>query len=81
MGTTYVCDCGKNKPMAKEDLVEMGLSKALYCKGECQERVEEFLRERDELHDACSLAWEEGMKLLTKNHGQDFILPEQWTEE
>lgn len=81
MGKVYTCDCGKEKILPKEDLIEMGLSRRLYCKGDCEARVQAFLDARDELHDEIIVIWKDGIDNLHAGMGKDFKLPEQWTEE
>ena len=78
MGMIFTCDCGKQKPMAQEDLVQMGVSQKYYCKGECEEKVQEFLDKRDELHDKTVDYWNKGLKKL---YSKDFQFPDEdiWT--
>ena len=77
----HVCDCGKQKQMDEADLVPMGVEGRLYCKGECQERIQQYLDDRDELHDKVQKVWESGIKNLKKVHGHDMELPDAWTKE
>ena len=81
MGKVFTCDCGKQKVMPREELVEMGLSNCLYCKGDCEARVQAFLDARDKLHDKVAAEWTTGLEKLHKKMGKDFTLPEQWTHE
>lgn len=81
MGKVYTCDCGKQKVMPREDLIEMGLSRCLYCKGDCEARVQVFLDARDELHDEIIDMWKDGIANLHAEMGKDFKLPEQWESD
>lgn len=77
MALLYVCDCGKEKVCKdKNDLIPMGVSQKLYCKGECEEKVNAFLLERDELHEKMFKQWHDGLAKLYKKHGKDFLLPD-----
>lgn len=75
MGTVFVCDCGKKKHLEEDELVRMGVSQQMYCKGECEERVQEFLDARDELHEKIQKIWASGMKKLYKTN-DGFELPD-----
>lgn len=73
----YVCDCGKEKVMDKENLVPMGISQKLYCKDECEDKVKAFLDDRDVLHEQMLRIWAEGLTKLYSKHGKDFDLPDE----
>ena len=75
MALKYVCDCGKEKAMDREDLVQMGVSQKMYCKGECEQRVQDFLNARDELHNKTQEFFYKGMKKLYKD--KTFQLPDE----
>lgn len=80
MGMLFTCDCGKQKVTDNiEDLVPMGVNGQLYCKGECADIMQEFLDERDELHDEVMQKWQEGMaELHEKYHEKGYSrLPDE----
>jgi len=70
MATIHTCDCGKQKPMSPDDLVFM--VSRLYCKGDCEEKVQKYLDSVDALHDKVEKTWSDGMKKL---NSKDFLYP------
>jgi len=69
------CDCGKEKVLKDDEFVEMGVSKHIYCKGKCEERVLKYLKARDSLHDDCVKVWDEG---IAKLRSDKFSMPDQY---
>ena len=75
----FTCDCGKKKPMEQEDLVQLGVEGLMYCKGDCEAKVTEFLSKRDALHEKTQDYWNKGLKKL---YSKDFQYPDEklWTQ-
>ena len=74
MGVKFTCDCGKEKIGEPEDFEKVGAEGKLYCKGECTDRVKEFLEKRDKLHDDVVQFWNDGLALLKADY-EDFEVP------
>lgn len=69
MGLLYTCDCGKKKVVDDiNELKPMGVMGKLYCIGECADKMDAFLKERDELHDKVSKLWQTGLDRLKKKY-------------
>ncbi len=82
MAEVHTCDCGKQQIMPKDGLVAMGVSQKMYCIGECQEKVQEFLDARDEVHNEAVAVWNKGLAELYLA-SKDFELPDNnlWITE
>jgi len=72
MGVKFVCDCGKEKMVNDiSELEPLGVMGLLYCKGECSERMQLFLKERDQLHEKIIKQWQNGLEELKNKHNED----------
>lgn len=71
MAITYTCD-GCEKAGEKTDLESRGIAQTKdYC-ANCVVIIDEFLAERDELHDAVQKHWNTGLKKLQKKYHKEF---------
>jgi len=73
-----ICECGQKKVLDEGQYVVLGITKKVYCKGECEEKVIEFLKARDEIHDKVQEKWNRDMAKLNKKY-PDFEMPDIWT--
>ena len=71
------CDCGKRKLLDDDEFVKLGIAQKIYCKGECEEKVTEFLDARDAIHDSVVKKWNKDLKALYKNY-PDFQMPDEY---